>query len=244
VVQGGSFDSPIGDDWTYAELSCANTELSFENVERVVVEPISVGGTSLAELVRQAVDAKLKCPIEEREYSLPTNYSAIGELAKICDRFPMGLQDIPWPLPSAALPAAFADLPDHRKRRLCGWCRYFYFGTVQEVRREAELSEETDDRTICEICDPGDERPPALVNYSPWLAEDQERPRIDVGYCDWCNGLSIRCKKCGAVTAVPESSYEESLECEGGCGLRFVVSYDGNPAEGSAEIVEIVSDEQ
>lgn len=96
------------------------------------------------------------------------------------------------------------------------------------------------DRTICDLCDPGEDRAPALVNYEPH-EDGHGAPRVDVGHCDWCNGISIRCRECGVVRGVFEGEHGTVLECEGGCGLRFTVNSDYDPRDGGGgECVEVL----
>lgn len=53
---------------------------------------------------------------------------------------------------------------------------------------------------------------------------------MKMGHCDWCNGIHVKCAECGSVTPVLESDYDQSMECEEGCGLKFRVlsKYEGN----------------
>lgn len=118
-------------------------------------------------------------------------------------------------------------------------------GDVASAPPDWEMIESKDDRTICELCDPGEDRPPALVNYDSGGFDSPVSISIDAGYCDWCNGISIRCKHCGTVRGVHEVDYGSVLECEGGCGLRFVVKCDYDPREGDGTAyVEVVSGDE
>ncbi len=111
-------------------------------------------------------------------------------------------------------------------------------------RRPATPDDYDDDRTVCEICDPGEDRPPALVNYSPMQEQGEAQVRVDIGRCDWCNGIAVRCRSCGTVTSVWEGEYKQPLDCEGGCGLRFVVrSTSGFSDGGGAEWVELLPEQ-
>jgi hypothetical protein len=123
-------------------------------------------------------------------------------------------------------------------------------GYAQEAEGEAaaappewDLIDYEDDRTVCDLCDPGEDRPPALVNYTHSDEGSSGSSRVDVGYCDWCNGISVRCRDCGVVRGVLEGEYGDVLECEGGCGLRFVVKSDYDPRDGGGgPYVEVVDD--
>lgn len=52
--------------------------------------------------------------------------------------------------------------------------------------------------------------------------------KVVSGNCEWCNSLHIRCPKCDSINSLPEVEFNEQKECEGGCGLIFLVdaSYD------------------
>lgn len=81
------------------------------------------------------------------------------------------------------------------------------------------------DWDICQLCDPGDEKPPAIIYWSnPHGIDNEEISKIvQFGRCDWCNSISIKCQSCGAITPVYEGDYNKVIECEGGCGLEFKV---------------------
>jgi hypothetical protein len=242
LLQGDGFGSPIAKDWEYAELSCSNRTLHFDDLEEILVEPMLVEGSVLLELMKEeAGRAGVTCPIKERIYRSLANRIALRDLVATCERLAKGLAEENWTFSETDLPAAFAKVPQKRKGSLCGWCRYFYFGTLGEIRRDREAWDSSDDRTICEICDPGEERPPALVEYSPLDDGDQVEPRVDVGHCDWCNGVSVRCRDCGLARAVPKYEYGEVLECPGGCGLRFTVGREYEPRGGGGDFVEILT---
>jgi len=65
---------------------------------------------------------------------------------------------------------------------------------------------------ICEY-DGGESSPPAEVG---WRSEVE-------GYCDWCNGLHVRCPDCHEVFGIHEVEYGQALRCPGDCGAIFFV---------------------
>jgi len=72
---------------------------------------------------------------------------------------------------------------------------------------------------LCRICDPGEDRMPAVVDF---YARDDESQRFQVGRCEWCNGINIKCW-CGCITGIADTCYDEVIECEGGCGRKYIV---------------------
>jgi tRNA A-37 threonylcarbamoyl transferase component Bud32 len=92
-------------------------------------------------------------------------------------------------------------------------------GTLQPLRDERLIAEavEAEDCAICEQCNPGEDRGPALVSYVNYL--DVEG--FQVGTCAWCSNFAVRCVRCGIVTPVSDDT--ESVECRGGCGAFFRV---------------------
>lgn len=111
-------------------------------------------------------------------------------------------------------------------------------GSLTAAPSEWDLLDADDDRTVCDVCDPGEDRMPPMVNYS-----HQEGDAFDVGTCEWCNSTSVRCRRCGAVRGVWGGEHEKALECEGGCGFRFRVTDDYDPRDGGGGIsVEALPD--
>lgn len=95
--------------------------------------------------------------------------------------------------------------------------------------------DEEDDRTVCTLCDPGEDRMPAMVNYTS--GED-----FDEGRCDWCGGVSVRCRDCGASTGIDEIVYDSPVECAGGCGQYFRV--DTGYDDGLSRVVTLCDPEE
>lgn len=146
LVGGDDFGSPISSSWYYCELSCANRSLPFPFLEEIIVEPISVGGLRLVDLVRAEAGAHgVRTLIRERHFRSDANADALRELVGTCEALTPGLSDSQWSFDTTNLPACFHDYPTERRGRAVGWCRYFYFGTVEEIRRDSTSnSEETE----------------------------------------------------------------------------------------------------
>lgn len=96
----------------------------------------------------------------------------------------------------------------------------------------AELDDYHFDWELCQICDLGEDRPPAIIYFDYGCNKERDGVLwlIDIGRCDWCNGINIRCQTCGCIMGIPDSMYEEEFECEGGCGIKFIIKqeYVGN----------------
>ncbi len=243
IASGDGYGSPVAGEWQMCELSCENAAISFTSLEKVLVEPIEVAGRRLIDYVR-ATAANLGVPIHERVYRRPENAAKLADLVALCEALPEGTENSDWKFSETQLPTSWSDLSEAKRKRMPGWCRYFYFGTLGECRLRdfIERMDEADDRTACELCDPGEDRPPAMVNYRPMDDGGVGSSALDVGYCDWCNGISVRCNECGAVRAVYEGEYDEVLDCDGGCGMRFRVVRTGSTDGGPSENVELVDE--
>lgn len=49
------------------------------------------------------------------------------------------------------------------------------------------------------------------------------------GYCDYCNGLHVRCPDCYEVIGIPSTQFDVGVQCGAQCGTVFKVTY--NPKE-------------
>lgn len=244
LLAGDNYGSPISRDYQASEISCSNATISLEFLEQIIVEPIAIHGTPLLELVRNTCkSAGINCPVVERRYRSYKNRDLLRDLSSLCDSLMHNSSQQEWDFQESQLPPTFAGYPSERRNRACLWIRYFYFGTTQEVRDDLTFDNMDDDRTVCTMCDPGEDRPPAMVNYSPWVEEGETEARIDIGHCDWCNGISVRCKQCNEVKSVYEHEYDQPICCPGECGLRFRVECSYDPRDGCiSEHIELLPD--
>ena len=138
LVEGDNFGSPINTNWHFCELSCDNRRLPFDHLEEIVVEPITVCGSRLVEVVRaEALSRGIRTLIRERPFRLNSNIDALNELVDTCEAVAPGLSDDLWNLGVANLPARFRAYPNNLQGRTVGWYRYFYFGTIEELRRQS-----------------------------------------------------------------------------------------------------------
>ncbi|MBL8622270.1 MAG: hypothetical protein JNK64_13235 [Myxococcales bacterium] len=245
IVGGDGFGGAVARQWQMCELSCAEPALSFGALERILVEPIKIGDKQLVDYVR-SVAAGLGVPIAVRVYRHTVNVDLLQNLVSFCEALTEGLDDERWSFDEVAL-ADWKGLTDDKRKRLAGWCRYFYFGTLAEAREgdfigQMDEADDGDDRSICELCDPGSDSPPALVDYQPAEPGESGRGSLDIGHCGNCNGISVRCRQCDAVHSFGEWEYDKPVSCGGGCGLRFMV-VSNRSSDGSSLYVELLDED-
>lgn len=231
ISAGRPSDGHVARDWTYAEVSAAESRLSFDLLERVIVEPIAIAGKPLLRLVQTALHkaGHRGVPVVERSFVRAESLAALRAAVGYCDRLPEGLTE------DSVDFAALKDFPEFSQcnpavqRRLTLWARYFYFGTVAEVRnhdrqlQEAmEAADAADTREACELCDPGEDRSPAMVTFGPLYIDGVRSGLLEEGSCDSCNGITLRCLECGESTPIWPRIGRQDFEC-GGCDLRFAV---------------------
>ena len=75
----------------------------------------------------------------------------------------------------------------------------------------------------CEYCGSGDEH----SNFIQWggsVEMDWDFYKVkEVGRCNWCNMLYVKCMDCGSITGIPDLMYNQPVECQGECGTVFTV---------------------
>lgn len=88
------------------------------------------------------------------------------------------------------------------------------------------------DYTTCDECSGNRDGMGNIVNFWDELKIENEYDTEDSnstydkvvsGNCEWCNSLHIKCPKCDSINPLPESEFDKEKECEGGCGLIFLV---------------------
>ncbi|CAM4056052.1 hypothetical protein [Corallococcus exiguus] len=215
----------INPAFSFCELSCGNNSISLEFLKCVRVEPLRVSGWSLQEIVENELRTYgIHVPVETRSYTRVENRIALQQLVEFCEGLSIPHSREALPLPVNSLPATFQALELPKKKRLVLWCRYFTHGTIKPLRHDAKWEpNEGEDYTVCELCAPGDERPPSKVSYSFIRGGQWGELALGEGHCDWCGGVSVRCESCGIVHPVSDAQYDVPIECDGGCDLRFTV---------------------
>lgn len=89
------------------------------------------------------------------------------------------------------------------------------------------------DYTTCDECSGNRDGMGNIVNFWDELEleneydtkknENSKYDKVVSGNCEWCNSLHIRCPKCDSINPLPEAEFDKPKECEGGCGLIFLV---------------------
>lgn len=80
----------------------------------------------------------------------------------------------------------------------------------------------------CRICPDAHDGVPGSLSVEGFYNKDGETDNpegalVSLMHCDVCGSHHVRCEECGVIGAVYDTDYGEELECEGGCGLRFLV---------------------
>lgn len=101
-------------------------------------------------------------------------------------------------------------------------------GIHLEIIRGDEIDEYEFTWDTCQICDPGDDKPLTMIEWgTPYgIMHGDMVSIVQGGRCNWCNSIHVKCQACGSITPVYECDYNNVLECEGGCGLKFKVASD------------------
>ncbi|MFZ2285079.1 MAG: PIN-like domain-containing protein [Lutibacter sp.] len=88
------------------------------------------------------------------------------------------------------------------------------------------------DYTSCDLCSGNRDGMGNIVNFWDELELENEYDtenknskydKVVSGNCEWCNSLHIRCPKCDSINPLPDTEFGKPKECEGGCGLIFLV---------------------
>jgi hypothetical protein len=248
IASGRPNDGYISRDWMNAELSCAESRLSFGFLEKVIVEPVTVMGQRLCDHVRSAlhIAGYGGVPVTERTYDRAENLRAIRAAVQFCERLPEGLPEESPAFQAVSQLPEFSDRRVEFQPRLALWARYFYFGTIAELRtrdrRFAEMmdaADAADTRESCQLCDPGDDHTPAMVSFGPLFIDGVRSTLLEEGTCDYCNGTTLRCLNCGESTPIMPRPGRHEMECSGGCGLEFAVTYT-ETRDGPTVDIEII----
>ncbi|MEP1152188.1 MAG: hypothetical protein ABJH08_10715 [Balneola sp.] len=85
------------------------------------------------------------------------------------------------------------------------------------------------DEEYCEVCSDVHERL-SIIDFYPGGNLIDERGQkntgaeIEIAECGYCSTTHIKCIECGTSNAVWDYDVGEEKECEGGCGLTYLVS--------------------
>ena len=98
--------------------------------------------------------------------------------------------------------------------------------------------DDDDDFLICEECDGSKE---GHGNYvTNWVKRDLDNEfhsdhsngrysKVMAGTCEWCSTLHVKCPKCDSINSFPEAEAGSLKECQGGCGLNFILESENSP---------------
>jgi hypothetical protein len=231
IASGRPSDDNVTREWTYAEASASESRLSFDLLEQVIVEPIVVSEQPLIRLVQTAlyVAGYGRVPVVERNFVRAENLAAMRAAVGYCTCLPDDLTEDSPAIAGVMSLLEFSQCNPSLRRRLSLWARYFYFGTVAEVRARDRQFEEmmdaadaADTRETCQLCDPGEDRSPAMVTFDSLYIDGVRSSLLEEGMCDSCSGTTLRCLACGDSTPIWPRAGREEFEC-GGCALRFAV---------------------
>lgn len=80
----------------------------------------------------------------------------------------------------------------------------------------------------CHICPEVHENIPgslwvdAFFDSEGWT-DNPDSADVALMHCDVCASHHLKCSFCGTVTAVYEMEYDSEVECEGGCGHKYII---------------------
>jgi hypothetical protein len=95
------------------------------------------------------------------------------------------------------------------------------------IEYKEELKEAFNLDDYCDVCDPDEDH--MEKNYIEWLGHPYVELEGDTelvkkfGSCNYCFSPSIQCAICGTITSINMDG-PELIECEGGCGLSYLIS--------------------
>jgi hypothetical protein len=96
-----------------------------------------------------------------------------------------------------------------------------------DIRTIEELEHYKISLDFCEICNSNDEDSPGII---VWTGYDdlfnEVKDDIQIGSCNMCNTLYLKCFMCNSLFSILENQFDEPIECEGGCGTTYIVKTD------------------
>jgi hypothetical protein len=109
--------------------------------------------------------------------------------------------------------------------------------TNEELELIAEAQEYKHTREAIVYCDVCDEMngwknevhfhytPTDLIDtrHEKHKSKGEQYRKVYTGGCSWCNTEHILCVKCGTAVAFWDGDYDKPKECEGGCGLIYLI---------------------
>jgi len=95
---------------------------------------------------------------------------------------------------------------------------------------------------LCQVCD---HSYPVLDFHETqtYLDNDGEERMVEIGHCQQCNSFHVKCS-CGTINGFYEGQYGSPQECEGACGLEFVVKYEYDSDHIAYETLKVITDSE
>lgn len=79
-----------------------------------------------------------------------------------------------------------------------------------------------------------------LINEYDFHHSNHKFSYVKYGHCDWCNELHIRCAKCNSVTLLSQHQKDQKIDCEGGCGLIYLLDSSGEIEYAGDDYIKLV----
>lgn len=196
MLIGDDYGSPIAGGYHFSELSCQNSFLPFAALERVIVDPLNVEGTSIVDEVSRLISLSgVKVPVQARRYSNNEHLVLLqGLVDSLCAfRHDPGTGSLEF----RDVPAVIAKMDRRYQRRFETWMTYFYFDTVCYIRDRSEGGEQLDRKQEMEewrgramaYFDLSDEELEELADVGEYHPKDN--PDVDLLECRECGEDSV-----------------------------------------------------
>lgn len=78
---------------------------------------------------------------------------------------------------------------------------------------------------LCSICQESlnEYQMPGEIVWNSYFSKPNKSEDFEIGSCDRCNSIHVKCRECNTITPVYESDYDIEKECDGGCGQKFKI---------------------
>ncbi|MFZ5351547.1 MAG: restriction endonuclease [Bacillota bacterium] len=92
-----------------------------------------------------------------------------------------------------------------------------------------DLDEYHYDFEFCKLCKSSSSKTSGIIWYNDVFSHQDGAGNqflFDIGHCDKCESLHLHCHKCGNTTAFIDNDSGSPVECSGGCGFKYFVSFN------------------
>lgn len=99
-------------------------------------------------------------------------------------------------------------------------------GIRLEILTFEEFEDYSYDLEFCQICQPDMERLGGIIDFSDSYVADIEGIAyiFELGTCDYCGRIHIKCESCGSIIPIEEYQYGEYVECY--CGINYLIDLE------------------